>query len=212
MVSVTNGLESDVSSEAKCLVRKFNNPHDKSTNNDTLECCVDKNKTVREFINMVAQYYNLEVDSFFLTLSSFKSDSTSETIINNKVIIIKLIMYFFKNNDLSLIFQPKLEADDDRQLIEVGVVFGEGTQNRFVLSENDEEHDQVEESDQAECVVRIPKDMKVYPLTVDQNETAGQLYKRVLELCQAENFNTDFFVLTFNSYLIDATAELVKVC
>jgi len=90
-------------------------------------------------------------------------------------------------------------------LIDVGVVFGEDSQNRFVLSENE-----VDESDQAECIVRIPKGAKVFPLTVDQNETAGQLYKRVLEFCQAEDLNTDFFVLTFNSY--DNNAELVKVC
>jgi len=108
------------------------------------------------------------------------------------------------NNNL-LIFQPKLEADDDRLLIDIGVVFGEGIQNRFVLTENE-----VEESDQAECIVRIPKDMKVFPLTVDQNETAGQLYKRVLELCQAEDLNTEYFVLTFNSYNVNT--ELVKVC
>jgi len=90
-------------------------------------------------------------------------------------------------------------------LIDVGVVFGEDSQNRFVLSENE-----IEESDQAECVVRIPKGAKVFHLTVVQNETAGQLYKRVLEFCQAEDLNTEFFVLTFNSY--DSQAELIKVC
>lgn len=85
------------------------------------------------------------------------------------------------------------------------MVFGEDSQNRFVLSENE-----VEESDQAECIVRISKGAKVFPLTVDQNETAGQLYKRVLEFCQAEDWNIEFFVLTFNSY--DNNAELIKVC
>lgn len=85
------------------------------------------------------------------------------------------------------------------------MVFGEDSQNRFVLSENE-----VEESEQAECILRIPKGAKVFPLTVDQNETAGQLYKRVLEFCQAEDWNTEFFVLTFNSY--DNNAELIKVC
>lgn len=85
------------------------------------------------------------------------------------------------------------------------MVFGEDSQNRFVLSENE-----VEGSEQAECILRIPKGAKVFPLTVDQNETAGQLYKRVLEFCQAEDWNTEFFVLTFNSY--DNNAELIKVC
>jgi len=98
-----------------------------------------------------------------------------------------------------------LEADDDSLLIDVGVVFGDDTQNRFVLSENE-----VEESDQANCIVRIPQVIKVFTLTVDQNETAGQMYKRVLELCQVEDLNTEFFVLTFNSY--NANTELVKVC
>lgn len=181
MVSIIGDSETD--DQAKCLVRKFKNPHDKSTDDDKLECCVDKSLTVRQFINNVAQYYNLDFDSFFLTFSSFKSDSTLDSGTNDK---------------------PKLEADDDRLLIDIGVVFGEGIQNRFVLTENE-----VEESDQAECIVRIPKDMKVFPLTVDQNETAGQLYKRVLELCQAEDLNTEYFVLTFNSYNVNT--ELVKL-
>lgn len=179
MVSLID--HSEVYDQARCLVRKFHDPLDKSTNNDKLECCVDKNKTVRQFVNVVAQYFNLELDSFYLTFSSFKSDSTLETI-----------------------DKPKLEADDDRLLIDIGVVFGEDSQNRFVLSENE-----IEESDQAECIVRIPKGAKVFPLTVDQNETAGQLYKRVLEFCQSEDWNTAFFVLTFNSY--DNNAELIKL-
>lgn len=105
-------------------------------------------------------------------------------------------------------FQPKLVEDDDRLLIDIGLVIGKESQNRFVLSDND----QHEENNQAECVIRIHKDVKVYLLTVDQNETAGQLYKQVLQLCQADDFNTDSFVLTFNSYNIDANNELVKVC
>lgn len=84
--------------------------------------------------------------------------------------------------------------------------FGENSQNRFVLSEND----QLEEHNQANCVIRISKDIKMYPLTVEKNETVGQLYKRVLQLCQTDNLNTDSFVLTFNSYTIEAS-ELVKV-
>lgn len=96
--------------------------------------------------------------------------------------------------------------DDDRLLSEIGLVFGEDIQNRFVLSEND----QIEESDQAECIVRLPKDSKIYQLTVDKFETAGQLYKQVLQSCQNDDLNTDSFFLTFNSY--DTSAELVKVC
>lgn len=83
MVSVTEESEND--DQAKCVVRKFQNPHDKTTNNEQFECCVDKKKTVRQFVHFVSQYYNLDVDSFYLTLSSFKSDSTSETGINDKV-------------------------------------------------------------------------------------------------------------------------------
>jgi hypothetical protein len=85
MVSVIDDSEAD--DQAKCLVRKFNNPHDKSTDDDKLECCVDKNLTVRQFINIVAQHYNLDFDSFSLTFSSFKSDSTLDTGTNDKVFI-----------------------------------------------------------------------------------------------------------------------------
>lgn len=87
---------------------------------------------------------------------------------------------------------------------DIGLVFGEGAQNRFVLLEND-----VEEIDQADCVVRIPKDNKVYHLTVDKNQTVSQLYKQVLQLCQTDDFNTNSLVLTFNSY--NADTELIKV-
>lgn len=79
MVSVTEDSEGD--DQAKCLVRKFSNPHDKSPiNNDKFECCIDKNKTVRQFVHIVAQYYNLDVDSFYLTFSSFKPDSEIQLI------------------------------------------------------------------------------------------------------------------------------------
>lgn len=105
---------------------------------------------------------------------------------------------------INIFFQPILVEDDDRLLSDIGVVFGDGTQNRFVLSENDPEL-----IDQADCLVRIPKD-KVYSLTVDKNETAGQLYKQVLQLCQTDEFNTNSFVLTFNSY--NVSTELIKVC
>lgn len=88
---------------------------------------------------------------------------------------------------------------------DIGLVFGEGAQNRFVLLEND-----VEEIDQADCVVRIPKDnIKKYHLTVDKNQTVSQLYKQVLQLCQTDDFNTNSLVLTFNSY--NADTELIKV-
>lgn len=94
MVNVIEDSESD--DQAKCLVRKFNNPHDKSTNNDKFECCVDKNKTVRKFIHLVSQHYNLDVDSFYLTFSSHRSsfsscslnsDSTSEARTKDKVFV-----------------------------------------------------------------------------------------------------------------------------
>lgn len=64
--------------QAKCLVRKFDDPHDKSINIDKFECFIDKKKTVRQFVHIVAQHYNLDVDSFYLTFSSFKSDFTLE--------------------------------------------------------------------------------------------------------------------------------------
>jgi len=83
MVSVIEESESD--DQAKCLVRKFHNPHDKTTNDDKFECYVDKKKTVRQFVHIVSQYYNLDVDSFNLTLSSFKPDSASEIGTNIKV-------------------------------------------------------------------------------------------------------------------------------
>lgn len=85
MVSVIEDSEGD--NRAKCLVRKFSNPHDKTTLKDEFECYIDKNKTVRQFVHIVSQYYNLDVDSFFLTFSSFKSDSTSETRTEDKVFI-----------------------------------------------------------------------------------------------------------------------------
>jgi len=81
MVSLID--HSEVYNQAKCLVRKFHDPLDKSTDNDKFECCVYRNQTVRHFFNVVANYYNLDLDSFYLTFSSFKTDSTLET--NDKV-------------------------------------------------------------------------------------------------------------------------------
>lgn len=86
MVSVSEESEND--DQARCVVRKFQNPHYKNTNNEQFECYVDKKKTVRQFVHFVSQYYNLDVDSFYLTFSSFKSDSTSEIGINDKVFVI----------------------------------------------------------------------------------------------------------------------------
>lgn len=86
MVSVIEEPETD--DQAKCLVRKFPNPLDKATNNDQFEYFADKNKTVRQFVHIVSQYYNLDVDSFYLTFSSFKSDSTTEIGSNQKVYMI----------------------------------------------------------------------------------------------------------------------------
>jgi len=105
-----------------------------------------------------------------------------------------------------LIFQPTLIEDDDRLLSEIGVVFDDETQNRFVLSENE-----IDEIEQAECVIRILKD-KIVTLTVDKNETACQLYKRVLKLCYNNDISADSFILTLNSYKIDSAYELYKVC
>ncbi|XP_050432536.1 ubiquitin carboxyl-terminal hydrolase 47 [Adelges cooleyi] len=181
MVSVIEDTESD--DHAKCLVRKFENPHDKSFDSDKFECTVDKHKTVRHFIHTVAQYYNLDVDSFFLTLSSFKSDSSDST------------------------EKPELVESDDRKLCDIGLVFGDGAINRFVLTDNC----QHEESDQAKCVIKIHKSMKVYPLTVEKNQTAGDLFKKVFQYCQSNDINTDAFVLTFNSYDIETSTELLKL-
>lgn len=95
MVSVIEDSESD--DLAKCLVRKFKNPHDKSVDDDKFECCVDKKKTVRQFVHIVAQYYNLDVDSFYLTFNSFKTDSTSETSPQDKVFNLYLYIYINLN-------------------------------------------------------------------------------------------------------------------
>lgn len=92
-------------------------------------------------------------------------------------------------------------------LIDIGLEYGDDSQNRFVLSENDH----LEEHHQANCIIRIPKDMKMYQLVVDKNETVSQMYKRVLELCQTDASNIGSLILTFNSYTIEAS-EVVKVC
>jgi hypothetical protein len=92
-------------------------------------------------------------------------------------------------------------------MFDIGLVFGEGSQNRFVLSENE-----IEEEEEAECIIRISKDIKSFSIPVTKTETVSQMYLRVLQLCLLDDLNVDHFVLTFNSYTIDATAELVKVC
>jgi len=85
----------------------------------------------------------------------------------------------------------------------------EGSTNRFVLSDND---DQPEENDRARCSIRVyqqyPK--KVFQLTVDKNETVAQFYKQVLKLCHTNDLDTNYFCLTFNQR--DTTDEVVKVC
>lgn len=93
-------------------------------------------------------------------------------------------------------------------MFDIGLVFGEGSQNRFVLSENEIE----EEEEEAECIIRISKDIKSFSIPVAKTETVCQMYFRVLQLCLLDDLNVDHFVLTFNSYTIDATTELVKVC
>lgn len=99
-----------------------------------------------------------------------------------------------------------LVEDDDRSLFDIGLVFGKGSQNRFVLSENE-----IEEEDEAECIVRISKDIKSYLVPVVKTETVCHMYHRVRQLCLLDDLNVDHFVLTFNFYKIDGTAELVKV-
>jgi len=102
-----------------------------------------------------------------------------------------------------------LVEDDDRLLFDIGLIVGEDSTNRFVLSDND---DQLEENDQAECFVRLYHQypMKVYQMTVDKNDTAGDFYKQVLQMCHVNDLNTDSFVLTFNQ--LDNTDEMVRVC
>lgn len=93
--------------------------------------------------------------------------------------------------------------DDDHLLSEIGLEFGEGVQNRFVLTEYEPE-----ENDQAICVVRnncFSGHSIVHTLTVNKCETAGELYKRVLQMCQSDNstISIDSFDLTFNSYVMN---------
>lgn len=101
---------------------------------------------------------------------------------------------------------------------EIGLEFGEGIQNRFVLTEFEPE-----ENDQAKCVVRnncFSGHSIVHTLIVDKHETAGELYKRVLQLCQSDNstISIDSFDLTFNSYVINDVGKgldgmkMHKVC
>lgn len=94
-------------------------------------------------------------------------------------------------------------------MFDIGLIVGENSTNRFVLSDHD---DELEENDQAECFVRVYQQypMKIYQLTVNKSETAGQFYKRVLQLCNANDLNTEFFVLTFNQ--LDSADEKIKVC
>jgi len=98
---MVNAIEnSELNEEARCLVRRFNNPHDKATINNTFDFTINTNKTVRQFIHIVAQYYNLDVDTFYLTFSSYKSDSTSETVIGNKVFVTETLKLCLSFNEL----------------------------------------------------------------------------------------------------------------
>lgn len=93
MVSVTEDSEGD--DKAKCVVRKFNNPHEIcNKNNDKFECYIDKNKTVRQFVHIVAQYYSMDVDSFYLTFSSYKFDPVSDVQPIDKVLHHLNVVFF----------------------------------------------------------------------------------------------------------------------
>lgn len=93
-------------------------------------------------------------------------------------------------------------ADDDRLLSDLDIVFNQNFHYNFMLYEND----------QAQCFIDIPEKSRFYQLFVGKETTASQLYKKILQLCQNENFGTDSFILTFNFYRIVASCELVKVC
>jgi len=101
-----------------------------------------------------------------------------------------------------------LVEDDDRLLFDIGLIVGEDSTNRFVLSDND---DQFEESDQAECFVRVYHyyPLKIYKIVVEKNDTAGDFYKQVLQTCHDNDLNTDSFDLTFNHH--ENTNEMVRV-
>lgn len=82
MVSAIEESESD--DLAKCLVRKFNDPLNKLNDNSDFKCSVEKNNTVRQFFQIVAKYFKMDVDSFYLTFSSYKSESrTGEKVFIN---------------------------------------------------------------------------------------------------------------------------------
>lgn len=98
-------------------------------------------------------------------------------------------------------------VDDDRLLSDHGIVFSQASQYNFIICEND----QHEENDQAQCFVCLPKEFKYYPLTVDKNTTASQLYEKALQLCKNDDYSTDTFVLTFNFFRNASAPELVKV-
>lgn len=92
--------------------------------------------------------------------------------------------------------------DDDRLLLDLGIIFNQNFHYNFLLYEND----------QAQCCIELSEKNKNYSLTVGKKTTASQLYKKAFQLCQNENLSTDSFVLTFNFYRIVTCPELVKVC
>lgn len=100
MVSVIENSDA-TDDQAKCLVREFKNPLEKCNSNNKFECLVDRKKTVRQFIHIVAQHYNLDVDSFYLTFSSFKLEATEAKTLD-KVTCFKII--FSLNKYINNIF------------------------------------------------------------------------------------------------------------
>lgn len=94
---------------------------------------------------------------------------------------------------------------DDRRLIEIGLVFGKGSVNRFLLYGIRS----IKNKDVAMCVIRNVEDLKIYTLQVDKNETVSQFYYKVFQLCQIDDCNTDNLVLIFYD---DDDDKFLKVC
>lgn len=84
---------------------------------------------------------------------------------------------------------------DDRLLLEIGLIFGVDFVNRFLLYDMNS----FEDSDEAVCIIRNMADLKIYPLLVDKNVIVSQFYNKVLQLCEIEDCNTDKLVLMFNN-------------
>lgn len=95
----------------------------------------------------------------------------------------------------------KLLEHDNRLLFEVGLEFGQGVINRFIL------YELYSERNKAVCIICNIKGSKIYPLHAKKNDTGSLFYKKVLELLECDGFNTDFFILVFI-----AKNEVFKVC